>query len=210
MTANPPPAEAIDQLLLRVQRQEPEALDQLLDHHRAYLRTVVALRFDPHLRTRLDPSDIVQEGMIDAVRRLEDFLRRQPMPFTLWLRQTILQKFIDLRRQHLGAECRAVKRELRLPSSSSVLLAKMLLDDRRPPDRRVSQEELAQRVQQAMADLSEEDSDLLLMRHFEGLTNQQAAAALGIEPAAASKRYGRALLRLRKLLADLNVSGPLP
>jgi RNA polymerase sigma-70 factor (ECF subfamily) len=61
--------------------------------------------------------------------------------------------------------------------------------------------ELAERVRQGVAQLSDLDREIVLLRNFEGLSNQEAATVLDIEPATASQRYGRALLRLRRLLA---------
>jgi RNA polymerase sigma-70 factor (ECF subfamily) len=64
------------------------AFDQLLARHRPELRRFVELRIDPKMRGRLDPSDVVQETQLEVFRRLQDFLKRQPMPFHVWLHKT--------------------------------------------------------------------------------------------------------------------------
>jgi RNA polymerase sigma-70 factor (ECF subfamily) len=69
------------------------------------------------------------------------------------------------------------------------------------PSQRLAQREYEERVRQAVAGLPEADREILLMRNVEGLTHQEVGCLLGITHAAARKRYGRALLRLRKLLA---------
>jgi RNA polymerase sigma-70 factor (ECF subfamily) len=171
------------------------------------LHRVIDLRLDARLRARIDASDVVQEALLEAARRMPDYLAREPMPFLLWLRQTACQRLIDLRRQHLGAECRAAERELPWPSSSSLLLAQAVLGTPKPPERALEEQELVGRVRQALADLDEDDSEIILLRNFEDLSNHEAAEVLRIEPAAASKRYGRALLRLRQRLVDLGVAG---
>jgi RNA polymerase sigma-70 factor (ECF subfamily) len=74
------------------------------------------------------------------------------------------------------------------------------------PSQQLIRKELAQRVREAMALLDEDDCEILLMRTYEGLSNQEVALALEIHPDAASKRYGRALLRLRKILIDSGLS----
>ena len=84
-TIKPDSAET-QRLLERAEAGDPEAPKQLLARHDPFLRQVVELRFDPRLRARVDPSDVVQEARIDAFRRLADYLRRRPMPFRLWLR----------------------------------------------------------------------------------------------------------------------------
>jgi RNA polymerase sigma-70 factor (ECF subfamily) len=200
------PGDAGLDLLLRQARQgDARAVAQVLEAHRDYLRRLIDLRLDARLRQRLDPSDVVQEALLEAVRRLPDYLDRRPMPFLLWLRQTAYQCLIDLRRQHLGAECRTVERELPLPEESSLLLAQAVLGTSQPPQA-LAKKELVGRVRQALAALAVEDTEIILLRNFEDLSNQDAARVLGIEPAAASKRYGRALLRLRQRLVDLGLA----
>jgi RNA polymerase sigma-70 factor (ECF subfamily) len=193
-------------LLQQASQGDARAVAQVLAAHRDSLRRLIELRLDPRLRARLDPSDVVQEALLEAVRRLPDYLARRPMPFPLWLRQTACQCLVDLRRQHLGAECRAVERERPLPEASSLLLARAVLGAPAAPQRLAEERELAGRVRQALAALAEDDAEIILLRNFEDLSNQDAAQVLGIEPAAASKRYGRALLRLRQRLVDLGLA----
>jgi RNA polymerase sigma-70 factor (ECF subfamily) len=168
--------------------------------HRPYLCRVVELRLDRRLRARVDPSDVVQEAQLEAFRRLPDYFARRPMAFRLWLRKTAQERLLMLRRFHLGAEKRAAKREVPLPEESSILLARQLL----APDPTASQllmnQERKRRLREAVGQLSEGDREILALRNLEALSNAEAAEVLGIDPAAASRRYGRALLRLRKIL----------
>jgi RNA polymerase sigma-70 factor (ECF subfamily) len=196
-------SEQTHDLLARVRGGDRSALDHLLAEHRPYLQRLVELRFDPQLRSRADPSDVVQEALFEAAQRIDDYLRREPMPFWLWLRQTACEQLVVLQRRHLGAACRAAGRELPLPAGSSVLLARQLLATGSTPSEQVAGAELAERVRQAIARLDDDDQSIVLLRTYEGLTNQQAAAVLELDPAAASKRFGRALLRLRDIFLTL-------
>ena len=72
------------------------------------MKKLVALRIDPRLRTRLDPSDIVQETQMVAFRRFDDFLARRPMSFRLWLRKTAQQQLCDAQRRHLERHRRSL------------------------------------------------------------------------------------------------------
>ena len=207
--ARPEEAETL-RLLEEVRAGDRRALDRLLTGHRAYLRTAVELRVDRRLRARLDPSDVVQEAQLEAARRIDDYLRRQPMPFHLWLRQTAYQNLLRLRRQHVEADCRSVTRELPLPDGSSATLARQLLGAGPTPSEQAGEEELARRLRQAVAELPETDREILLMRNFEGLSNQEVAQVLGLEPATASRRYGRAILRLRKVFQAGGAMGSEP
>ncbi len=189
-------------LLERARAGDPQAFDELFALFRPFLRQVVELRIDPRLRPRVDPSDVVQETQMEAFRRLGDFFEREPMPFRLWLRKTAQERLLKVQRRHLHAGRRAVDQEVRLPEQSSLLLARQLLASGSTPSAQAHHGETAERVRQALARLAEPDREVLLLRHFEGLSNQEVAFLLEIDPATASKRHGRALLRLRQVLLD--------
>src|SRR5262249_15613008 len=139
---------------------------------------------------------------LEAAKRIDDYLGREPMPFHLWLRKTAYENLLRLRRQHVEADCRSVERETPLPDNSSAMLARKILSHEPNPGQQAVERELARRLRQALAQLPEIDAEVLLMRTLEGLTNQEAAQVLGIDPSATSKRYGRAILKLRQLLLD--------
>jgi RNA polymerase sigma-70 factor (ECF subfamily) len=184
-------------LLLRARAGDRAAFDRLFALHRPYLHKVVALRLDQRLRARLDPSDVVQDAQLEAFRRLPDFFERRPMAFRLWLRKTAEERLHMLRRFHLDAGKRAARREVPLPESSSVELARPLLAAGPTPVQQAIDRERARRIQEAVARLSETDREILLLRNLEALSNVEVAEVLDVDPATASRRYGRALLRLR-------------
>jgi RNA polymerase sigma-70 factor (ECF subfamily) len=204
-----PDSEETRRLLQAVRDGDRQALSQLLAQHRDALRLAVELRLDARLQSRFDASDVVQEAQLEATRRIDDYLARRPMPFHLWLRKTAHESLLRLRRQHAEADCRAVEREVPLPDGSSAMLARELLGLSATPSQQAAEQELAARLRQAVAALAEADREVLLLRHFEGLGNQEVAQLLELEPEAARKRYGRALLRLRKLLST-ETTGPEP
>jgi RNA polymerase sigma-70 factor, ECF subfamily len=193
------------ELLRRAHAGDREATERLLDRYRPFLHQVVALRLDPKVRPRVDPSDVVQETLLEAFRRLTDFLERHPMPFRIWLRRTALERMFNIRAHHVDAARRAVGQEVPIPERSSLLVAGRFLAADSTPSRQLSRRETVRRVNQALAGLGEADREILFMRDFEGLTYEEVAWALEIDPAAARKRYGRALLRLQKLLAEVGL-----
>ena len=203
MPSAEPDSQETEDLLEQAAAGDARAGDRLLQRHRPRLREFVEVHLEPALRARLDASDVVQEAQIEAARRLPDFLRRRPMPFRLWLRKTAYERLLMLRRQHRGAARRSVGREAPLPDRSSLVLAQNLLAPNSSPSRRAEREEQARRVQEALARLAEADREVLLMRHYEDLPYEDIACILGIEPAAARKRHGRALVRLHKTLTEL-------
>src|SRR5262245_2281005 len=195
-----PDSEETRALLERVGRGEPQALERLLAHHRPALHAFVELRLDPRVRARLDPSDVVQEAQLEVARRMDDFLERRPMPFRLWVRRTAYERLLNLQRDHRRAR-RAAGREVALPDRSSLLLARPLLQGPSPSEQAQARAR-AERGAGAVAALPEAGRGVLLMRHAEGLPYGEIAFLLGVSPAAARKRYGRALIRLQEALSD--------
>ncbi len=189
-------------LLQQAQAGDPEAFEQLFTSHRAYLRKTVELRLDPKLRSRVDPSDVVQEINLEAFRRLSTYLEQQPMPFRLWLRQIAYDHTLKARRHHLGTARRAAGREVSLPERSSLQLAQQLVAAGSTPSQVLDRRQLVRRLREAVAQLPEADREVILMRHFEGLSNQEVGCLLGMDPGTVSKRHGRAMLRLHRILFE--------
>lgn len=189
-------------LLEKIGRGDTRALENLLQRYRAELHDFIACQFDPRLRARVDPSDIVQETQIELVRRMDDFLANRPMPFRLWLRKKAMERLLNLRRDHLTRARRSVSREQVLPERSSLLLIRPLLARGPSASQNLQARELAERISRAVARLSDADREVLLLRHAEDLPFEDIACLLDIEPAAARKRFGRALLRLQKILRE--------
>jgi RNA polymerase sigma-70 factor, ECF subfamily len=189
-----------EQLLKQVRHGDRGAFDRLFARHRDYLSHFVQLRLDPKLRSRVDPSDVVQEAHLEAVRRLTGYLDRPAMPFRLWLRQIAHDRLLKARRHHLGTARRSLRREVPLPDGSSRLLAQQLFAAGSSPSQRLNRRELEHRLNAALAELPDADREILVLRAVEGLSYQEVGYLLGIEPVAARKRQGRALVRLHKIL----------
>jgi RNA polymerase sigma-70 factor (subfamily 1) len=190
----------VARLLAAAGNGDSRAAERLVARHLELARTVVECRMDRLLRARLDPTDAVQEVGLKIATRLADFLARRPMPFHLWVRRTAAEVLIDLRRKHLSAECRAVGNEVPIPDRSSMMLVNHLSAGLPTASVQVRAEEAAAMVRRAIAALDEPDREVILLRSYEGLSNADAAAVMGLDISAASKRYARALLKLRQLL----------
>jgi RNA polymerase sigma-70 factor (ECF subfamily) len=193
------------ELLSQARGGDGAAVERLLDRYREPVRRMIDLRLDPAIAQRLDASDVVQEVLLEASRRLQDYLKAPRMPFHLWLRHIARDHLIDAHRRHHQARKRGVDREQALAAPawavrSSHELAAQLVDPERTPASAAVQEELQRHLHQAIGELAEDDREVILMRHFEQLGNQEVAHALGLTEAAASMRYLRALRRLRDLL----------
>jgi RNA polymerase sigma-70 factor, ECF subfamily len=199
-----------EELLRRSAAGDHAARGALLQRHRGRLRRMVALRLDPRLAARLDPSDVVQEALAEADRRLDGYVRDRPLPFYPWLRQLAADRLADAHRRHLRAARRAVHREeapAGLPDSSAEELAERLLARGAGPSEAARRQELRGRVRAALAALPAADREVLALRHLEGLSALEAAAVLGLSEAAVKSRALRAMQRLRGLLGDQSGEG---
>lgn len=192
-----------DQLLKSIADGDTCALEQLLGEHRDYLRRLLEARMEPGLRQRVDPSDIIQETLLVASHRIDDYIERRPTSFRLWLRRKTLERLIDARRKHC-AHKRAIDRESPMNDASSLAIAKRLMSER--PSVVMMQQELGSQVREAMLTLSESDREILVLRNAEHLTNTEVAQLLEIDQKTASKRYGRAILKLSEKLRQMGVS----
>jgi len=197
-----PDSEKTRGLLERIADGDKQALDQLLTRYRKGLHEFVAFRLGADLQARLDPSDVVQEAQLEAARRIDDFLRRRPMPFHVWIRKTAYKRLLNAQRDHRRAARRSVVREAGRLERSSLLLARPLLQSARSPSEQLMARELAERVAAAVGKLSDADREILLMRHAENLPYEEISCLLDIEAGAARKRYGRALIRLQRVLSE--------
>src|SRR5947209_19681543 len=115
-------------LIERAARGDQGAWERLLARHRDRLRRMVALRLDRRLQGRVDPSDVIQEASLDAVRRLPEYRAGPAMPFFLWLRFLTGQRLMEAHRRHLGAQARDAARDVTLhhgalPETTTAALA---------------------------------------------------------------------------------------
>jgi RNA polymerase sigma-70 factor (ECF subfamily) len=193
---------------LAAARNDPRAVEAALAEHRARLRRMVALRLDRRLQGRVDPSDVIQEAYLDAARRLPEYLREpEPMPVFLWLRFLAVQALQLVHRKHLGAQARDAGREIsihggRMPQATSAALAAQLLGHDTRASEAAIRAERKLRLEQALNQMDPLDREVLALRHFEQLSNAECARVLGLKETTATKRYIRALRKLKEILSD--------
>jgi RNA polymerase sigma-70 factor, ECF subfamily len=179
----------------------------ILTPYRKRLRRMVALRLDRRLQGRVDASDVIQDAMLEASRRLAEYRQDPTMPFFLWLRYITGQRLLEQHRRHLGAQGRDAGREISLyrgamPETTTAALAAQLLGRYTSPSQAAQRAERKIRLQESLNSLDPLDREILALRHFEHLSNGEAAEVLGLDKSAASKRYARALIRLKDVLAS--------
>ena len=193
-------------LLAKVRGGDQPALAELFARHRDKLRRMVQFRLDHRLAGRVSPSDVLQEAYIDALKRIGHYFEKPDQPFFGWLRLVVGQRLADVHREHL-AQKRDAGNEVSIDrtgaAADSACLAACLLGRGSSPSHAAARTESFARLEEALDRMDPLDREVLALRHFEELSNGETAALLGIQPVAASKRYVRALARLKQILETL-------
>jgi RNA polymerase sigma-70 factor, ECF subfamily len=186
--------------------RDEDGLVTLFAQNRQRLRTMVQIRLDDRLKGRIDPSDVLQEAYLEIARRAPSYAAEPKMPPFLWIRFLVLEKLQGLRRRHLqkmrDPGCELVIGQLGGPAASSASLAELLLGRFTSPTSAVRRAEMQARLQELLNSLDPVDREILVLRHFEELTNGEAAHVLGLSKTGASSRYVRALGRLKALMSE--------
>lgn len=192
-------------MLQQIHDGDQTVFEELFRRNRVRLRRHIDLRLDAKLRTRVDPSDVVQETHMVAVRNLKEYLAQRPMPFHLWLQKMAHERTDQLRRRHRTAARRSVDREVSVPDQTTFVLTERFRSQSPGPLDELARRDLESKVQAALSGLSERDRDILTMRYVEKLDNVEIGYILDMHADAISKRHGRALLKLAKLLRETGI-----
>ena len=187
-------------------KMHPVAAD--FEPFRPKLTALAAKHLNPVLSRRLSPEDVVQETFAAALMR-EDFFESEPdVPLYFKLRMILFQTIVDLERRHLVAQKRDAYREVDVPgrsdddTSAGDLDWDMFAGTMTAPNSVLAREDRHALLRQAIGELSENDRQIIILRHFDDMDNTDCARVLGIEPKAASIRYVRARERLQKKLVQ--------
>lgn len=198
-------SEISSELILRIKREDREALAELFSRYRPRLLRMVQLRLHPKLRGRIDPDDVLQEAWLKAVDRMSYFQREADHSPYIWLRLITTQTMIEMHRRHLGAEKRDAGREMSIhggwdADSTASSLSFSLQGRLSSPSSAVRKEELAKQIDDVLNSMNNVDREILALRHFEELSNREVSQILNMSEQATSIRYFRALGRLKSLL----------
>jgi RNA polymerase sigma-70 factor (ECF subfamily) len=197
-----------DEVVRQLETDREEALARFFSTVRERLARIVAFRLDYRLSGRISESDVLQDTFVRASQRIDSYLEKPDMPFFVWLRLEANQRLHELHRQHFGAEKRDVRREINLAqkphgNQTSLALAAHLVAQLTSASQIIERAEQISKLEVTLNEMNELDREVIALRHFEELSNLETAEILNIEPAAASKRYIRALKKLREIMDSL-------
>lgn len=197
-------AERSTELLDRLRSGDEAAVGDLFSLYRDRLWRMIQMRLDRRLSGRIDADDVLQEAFLDVARRVHEYLDRPTVPVYVWIRFLTMQRLLVVHRNHLGAQMRDAKLEVAMPQgevalASSESMAGQFVSAMTSPSQAAMRHELQGRLQAALATMDPIDREVLALRHFEEMGNQEVAEVLGITCEAASKRHVRALKRLKEI-----------
>ena len=197
----------IESLLEQVKNGDETALGRLFATYQDRLGRMVALRLDVRLAGRVDADDILQEAYLAARKRLHHYLDDPSRSFFVWLRLVTMQTMVDVHRRHLGARMRTAGLEVSAtgsPQAATATLSRKFVGDLTSPSQAAIRSEMRTRLEEALDGMAAIDREILTMRHFEELSNNEVAEILGLTKSATSNRYVRALTRLRGIMSGLS------
>lgn len=196
----------LSELLRKAANGEPVPWDEISEQHRGRLTRLISLRMDRRMQARVDASDVVQDALLEAYDKLDRYLAEPKMPFYLWLRSIAKHKLMALHRFHLGTALRDAKMEVAIDkggdfdaTSSAIGLAQIAASQLHPSEE-VMRAEFQGLLAQKLDEMEPIDREIIVLRHFEQLSNAEAAKLLELDVSTASKRYIRALKRFQQAM----------
>ncbi|MEM8734529.1 MAG: sigma-70 family RNA polymerase sigma factor [Planctomycetota bacterium] len=195
-------AERLDQLGLEAAANR-DALNPLFELARPRLMRIIGLRTPRELQSRVDIEDIVQEVFSRATQRFEMYASRNPVPVFIWLRGLAIDLLIEQKRKHLGAECRAVSREIdkgQWLRETSLAMTRIQDSGARSPSAIVADRQRGVDLRSALEKLPENYREVLVLRFFESLSVAEAAAAMDCSVANAKVLQFRAIKKLQDVM----------
>ncbi len=201
MTSN---ERATENLLKRAAASDTSAITELMNKNRSRLRRMVSVRMDDRLAARVDPSDVVQEALFEATRRLDEYLQDPRIAFYPWLRDIAMNRLIDLHRRHIKAQRRSVVREDSSPlaanDASREELVGRLVSSATSPSKKAQAAEVRKQLHEALDRLPQDKRDVLVLKYLEGLTAAEIADVLHLAERTVWSKHREALDAIRRVM----------
>jgi RNA polymerase sigma-70 factor (ECF subfamily) len=191
-------------LIERARRDEPGVLDHLLDSHRNYLRLLARTGLDVSLQGKADPSDLVQDALLKASQRFDQFRGASDAELAGWLRQILARCLADFVRRYRTGRRRAGREQSleQLVDRSSQAMERILATQGNSPSASAQRRDLGVVLSDALAQLSEDHREVIVLHHLEDLGWDEVAQRMGRSAGAVRILWTRALKQLRPLIDE--------
>lgn len=191
-----------EELLNRARDGDGQALGRLLEGYRSYLKLLARLQIDGRLRSKVDPSDVVQEAFVQVHRSFGEFRGTSEAELLGWLRRVLVARLIGAARRFLDAQARDVRLERQLEEEldRSAQIAGALATDESTPSEKAVRHEQAVLVSNALEQLVDDEREVIVLHEFEGLSFSEVAWRTGHSLAVTQGLWIRGLANLRRQL----------
>jgi RNA polymerase sigma-70 factor (ECF subfamily) len=202
----------VSDLIQRCRDGDAAAREQLFNRYRHYLWLLAQGQLGRQLRAKCDPSDLVQQTLLEAHRDFPQFAGQHEGELLAWMRQILAHNLYNESRR-FTVQQRDAAREVSLDQlragldHSSAILGRCLAADTPPPSQAAAQREAAVRLADVMARLPEDYRTVLLLRVFEGLSAEEVAERMERSAGAIRMLQMRALTALRAEMKTAGLSG---
>jgi RNA polymerase sigma-70 factor (ECF subfamily) len=194
-----------EELIAGARRGQSQSLGTLLETYRNYLNLLARTQIDLHLRSRANPSDVVQETFLQACRNFQQFRGTSEKELLAWLRKILIHNLIKLVEKQVLAKKRDCRREISLERQrldlerSSDRFESFLVSQASSPSAQAQQREVAALVADQLARLPAAQREVIVLRNLQGLPFDEVARRMERSPGAVRILWLRALDRLREL-----------
>jgi RNA polymerase sigma-70 factor (ECF subfamily) len=196
MDSDANPDDVNRQLLARARAGDREALGELLENNRDYLRNLADRLLDDRIGRRIDASDVVQQTCLSVHKQIGEFVGQDAAQFAAWLRQIHERNIRNAVRDQLHTEKRAISREERLPDGDAHAIRQTT------PSQHVVRREESAKLAKAIGQLVEDEREALHRRYLEGQSVAEIAAAMGLSKDALARLFKRAMKNVKRQLRD--------
>jgi RNA polymerase sigma-70 factor, ECF subfamily len=198
----------VQELLVRLHAGDTHAGDALLRRFEPWLKLLARVQLESRFQAKFDPSDIVQQAMIEAMRSFPQFRGTTEPEFAGWLRQILAHTLAHEIRRYQGTKKRDIDRELSLDAElaqSSQRLGAVLAASATSPSQKAVRHEREVLLARVLERLPEDYREVLILRHLEGLPHDEIARRMNRKPGAVRMLWVRALARLKEEAGQLNL-----
>lgn len=182
-----------------VEDEEPN-----LESFRDQLRLLARAELDTRLRGKIDPSDVVQQTLLEAHQAREQFRGQSEAELAVWLRRILAHNLADVVRRY-GAAARDVALERSLEASLAESASRLdiwLADERSSPSQQILRQEQLRRLYEALMALPDDQRIAMEAKHLHGLSVDEISRQIGRTATAVGGLLRRGMRRLRELLQN--------
>jgi RNA polymerase sigma-70 factor (ECF subfamily) len=191
-----------DELLARARSGEAEAVERLFDECRGYLGTLAGVQVESWLRAKADASDLVQQTLFEAHRDFARFQGRTRAEWLAWLKRILAHNTLDMMRRYHGTAKRQAHREVSVNAGDSVTGCPEPAARGPSPSEALIQGDEHVRLMSALAELSDDHRQVIVLRNLQRLSFDEVAVQLGRTRPAAQMLWMRAVKKLQQALGE--------